>query len=85
MHLVVTSARRSRSGQARLWKAYIEGRSNLPALPPGESLHEEGLAFDLATPGTDPFEDDDLAAVGELWRTEYGGTWSETDPVHFQP
>ncbi len=42
-----TSLRRMREKQAELYQAYLEGR-NGPAARPGTSLHERGLAADLA-------------------------------------
>jgi hypothetical protein len=48
-------------------------------------MHELGLAFDMARPGIDPLEDDLLYELGDIWINEYGGTWHESDPVHFQP
>lgn len=82
---VVTSTRRSRTKQAALYRRFLEGKSRLPALPPGRSLHEHGLAFDmvLARGG-----DEGLRALGELWKS-WGGQWGGDarigyDPVHFQ-
>jgi hypothetical protein len=59
------------------------GARGLPALPPGSSLHEQGLAFDLARPGIDPFRDQLLPMLGEVWNS-WGGRWSAKDPVHFE-
>jgi len=82
---VVTSARRGYAEQARLYQRFLEGKSSgLPALPPGSSMHELGLAFDLARPGIDPLTDHLLARVGALWKS-WGGRWGPSDPVHFQP
>jgi hypothetical protein len=81
--LVVTSAKRSRREQLRLYNEYMAGRNNgLPATPPGHSSHELGLAFDMARPGHDPLSDPTLFELGKAWRAE-GGTWWEGDPVHF--
>lgn len=83
--LVVTSARRSRAKQAELYQRYISGRSQIPANRPGTSLHEHGLAFDMARIGKDPLGDPLLAWLGSWWQY-YGGRWGgERDPVHFQP
>lgn len=82
--LVVTSARRSRAKQTRLYQRWVRGQSTLPAAPPGESLHEYGVAFDLARLGVAPEEDlllQYLGAVWEHWGGRHGGT---RDPVHFQ-
>jgi len=86
--LIVTSARRSRADQYKLYQKYLSGKSKIPAAPPGRSFHELGLAFDMARLGIDPFTDPLLNFLGEIW-TEmggiYGGTWGgRGDPVHFQ-
>jgi len=82
--LVVTSARRSRSKQAKLRQRWERGLSKIPANRPGTSLHEFGLAFDMAQMGVDPFEDDLLRWLGYWWEY-YGGRWGGArDPVHFQ-
>ncbi len=83
--LVVTSAFRSPSKQARLYHAYLRGESKIPAAPPGGSLHGYGLAFDLARIGIDPLGDPLLAWLGSVWES-WGGRWGGIrDPVHFQP
>jgi len=82
--LVVTSARRDRSKQARLYQKWLSGESTIPAAPPGDSLHEHGLAFDLARVGMDPHADPLLSWLGRVW-THWGGRYGGTaDPVHFQ-
>lgn len=82
--LVVTSARRSSAKQAKLRQRWERGLSKIPANRPGTSLHEFGLAFDLATMGVDPFADDLLPWLGYWWEY-YGGRWGGArDPVHFQ-
>lgn len=81
---VVTSARRSRSDQARLFARYQAGQSPFTALPPGRSQHERGLAVDLARLNMDPANDELLAALGDAWR-KAGGVWGgSADPVHFE-
>lgn len=81
---VFTSTYRSPTDQARLFAKYQRGESPYPALPPGKSQHERGLAVDLARPGTDPSDDDLLAALGDAWRA-VGGVWGgSVDPVHFE-
>lgn len=82
--LVVTSSFRSASKQSRLYQAWLSGESQIPAAPPGRSLHGYGLAFDLARIGKDPFDDPLLNWLGQVWKSwggEYGGS---RDPVHFQ-
>lgn len=78
--LVVTSMRRSRAQQRRLYEDYKAGRSKYPAAPPGTSAHEVGLAFDAVIHPPE-FQ----AAYGQLWEA-IGGTWGAryNDPIHFQ-
>jgi hypothetical protein len=73
--LHVTSVRRSRATQTRLWNN--RHRNPYPVAPPGQSLHEYGLAFDLVG---DP---DQLAAAGRVWNS-WGGHWSSVDRIHFE-
>jgi len=83
--LVVTSSFRSSSKQAELYAKWRSGESTIPAAPPGGSLHEYGLAFDLARIGKDPLTDPLLAWLGAVWE-HWGGRWGgQRDPVHFQP
>jgi len=83
--LVVTSARRSSAKQAELRQRWLSGKSAIPANRPGTSLHEFGLAFDLARLGKDPLGDPLLSWLGAVWES-VGGRWGGTlDPVHFQP
>jgi len=81
--LRVTSTVRSYQEQAQLYAEYQAGRSQLPAAPPGRSMHQLGRAFDLARVGVPPYDDDLLAGLGALW-LQLGGFWSPSDPVHFQ-
>jgi hypothetical protein len=75
----VTSTRRSHSSQARLYRAYLAGRTPYPVAPPGFSAHEYGWAFDMVV--TDA---ESQADAGQVWRS-WGGTWGgEGDPVHFE-
>lgn len=71
----VTSVYRSYGEQLRLWLS--RERNPYPVAPPGRSYHQHGRAFDLSGP---PAE---LARLGAIWR-QWGGTWSESDPIHFQ-
>lgn len=82
--LVVTSAQRSPAKQARLYAAWKSGKSLIPANRPGTSLHEYGLAFDLARLGEDPLGDPLLAWLGSLWESWGGRYGGSRDPVHFQ-
>jgi len=82
--LVVTSAKRSFGDQLKLYMRYQKGLSLIPAAPPGKSLHQLGLAFDLARVGVEPLGDPLLAWLGYWWEY-YGGKWGGVrDPVHFQ-
>lgn len=84
-NFVVTSARRSRRKQVKLYRRYLSGKSKIPAAPPGTSLHELGLAFDIAQKGVDPIGDPWLQWLGSVWES-WGGKWGGArDPVHFQP
>lgn len=83
--LVVTSARRSINKQRTLYADWIAGRSKIPAAPPGRSLHQYGLAWDMARIGMDPLTDPLLVWLGAVWE-HWGGRWGgQRDPVHFQP
>lgn len=74
----VTSVRRSRAKQALLYRRYLAGRSRFPAAPPGRSLHEYGLAFDMVTEPRSA-----LGILGSWWR-QLGGTYGgRRDPIHF--
>ena len=83
--LVVTSARRSSRKQAQLFDKWQKGQSVIPANRPGTSLHEYGLAFDLARIGIDPLNDDLLNWLGTVWESVGGRHGGARDPVHFQP
>lgn len=83
--LVVTSSYRSPAKQARLYARWRSGLSSIPAAPPGGSLHQLGLAFDLARIGKDPLTDPLLAWLGALWESVGGRYGGIRDPVHFQP
>jgi len=79
---VVTSARRSTFEQARLFERFQGGLSNLPAAAPGTSMHEVGLAFDIARLGIPARQDPLLRQLGAVWN-RMGGKWNAVDPVHF--
>jgi len=82
--LVVTSGFRDMSKQAELYQRWLRGESEIPAAPPGRSMHNYGLAFDLARLGINPMQDELLPWLGSLWGA-VGGRWgSASDPVHFQ-
>lgn len=74
----VTSTRRSRSQQERLYAAYLRGESQYPVAPPGTSSHEYGWAFDMVADSRENLHD-----LGFVWQ-KWGGDWSPKDEVHFQ-
>lgn len=74
-NLTVTSVRRSRTEQLRLWNT--RHRNPYPVAPPGRSLHEYGLAWDMVGPS------DVLAQAGAIWNS-WGGHWSPADEIHFE-
>lgn len=80
---VVTSARRTRHEQAKLRQRFLDGKSAIYAAPPGHSMHELGLAFDVARMNQNPLTDEVLAQAGSLWQS-IGGVWHPSDPVHFE-
>lgn len=81
---VVTSVRRSRATQIRLWRARQrtlagtlrpgERAQRYPVAYPGTSDHEVGFAFDMVVQNP--------AAVGAYWK-QLGGQWNPSDEVHF--
>lgn len=74
----VTSARRSRAEQTRLYNRYLAGLSQFPAAPPGRSKHEQGRALDLVA------QDAVLRRLGAAWQAA-GGKWGGArDPIHFE-
>ena len=81
--LVVTSAFRSPAKQAELYQKWLTGQSPIPAAPPCRSLHNYGLAFDLARLGVDPMSDPLLKWLGSVWVQVGGSHGGERDPVHF--
>ena len=82
--LVVTSSRRSSAKQQRLYDKWRRGESRIPANRPGTSLHEFGLAFDMARIGKDPLSDPLLNYLGQVWQYIGGRHGGQRDPVHFQ-
>lgn len=73
--LRVTSVRRSRTEQIRLYRAR---RNNpYPVAPPGLSKHEYGLAWDMVGPR------EQLHEAGRIWNL-WGGSWSPRDEIHFE-
>lgn len=75
----VTSARRSRAEQTRLYRRRLAGKHGFPVAPPGASKHEQGRAIDMvAAPWV-------LALLGRRWEAA-GGKWGGRfhDPIHFE-
>jgi len=68
-----------------LYEAWKAGKSKIPAAPPGSSLHEIGLSFDMARLGVDPLADPLLNWLGQVWEHYGGRHGGSRDPVHFQP
>jgi len=73
----ITSVLRSRGQQRALYSRFLSGRAQFPAAPPGRSLHEYALAWDMVT---EPFSA--LTTLGGWWN-QVGGRWSPTDKIHF--
>lgn len=73
--LQVTSVYRSRSEQLRLYNT--RANNPYPVAPPGQSLHEYGLAFDMVGPK------EQLRQAGAIWNS-WGGHWSPVDEIHFE-
>jgi len=73
----VTSVRRSRARQQQLYNLRLAGSHPYPVAPPGRSMHEYGLAWDMVT---EPYSA--LYTLGGWWQ-EVGGSWNRSDPIHF--
>ena len=80
----VTSARRSRAEQARLYRRWQMGLMPGPVAPPGLSYHEYGRAIDVDASKSA------LRTAAEWWES-IGGVWGghfkgsgKYDPIHFQ-
>jgi len=74
----VTSTRRSRGLQKKLYDRFLRGESKYPALPPGLSAHEFGYAFDMIVTPESALDD-----VGYTW-VQAGGIWGPGDAIHFE-
>lgn len=77
--LRITSVKRSKAQQQELYEAWLrrDPSQPYPAAPPGRSLHEYGLAWDMVT---EPYSA--LSTLGGWWKA-VGGSWSASDPIHF--
>jgi hypothetical protein len=74
----ITSTIRSYAEQKRLYRRFLAGQQGFPALPPGQSAHEYGEAFDMVVTPMDALQD-----VGYTWQT-WGGAWNPGDAIHFE-
>lgn len=75
----ITSVRRSPGLQAKLWRRRQAGQHPYPVAPPGQSLHEYGLAWDMVA------SDAELARLGRIWERmghRWGGRFN--DNIHFE-
>jgi len=90
----VSSAYRSYTEQAKLYRRFLAGLMPGPVAPPGLSKHEQGLAIDVWAPGWEStFDPSDppqaLSLAGRAWQA-VGGTWGggftsvAPDPIHFE-
>lgn len=71
----ITSGFRSIEKQRRLYERYLAGQHPLPVAPPGKSMHNYGLAFDMISRNNQ--------WLGAVWAS-WGGRWGgQKDPVHF--
>jgi hypothetical protein len=78
---VVTSTRRTFTEQAKLFRAAQRPGHKYPAAPPGHSVHEWGMAFDVVlTPHSALF------LVGPVWEKLGLGLWGGRfkDEIHFE-
>lgn len=76
--VTTTSTRRTFAEQFALFKLFAEGRSRFPAVRPGTSTHELGIAVDLV-----PTRPKDLPDVVQVM-VEHGFKWAgPRDSVHF--
>ena len=77
--LQLTSGRRSRASQTRLYRRFLAGQADFPVAPPGKSKHELGRAFDMIAPPAV------LRSAGDTWES-WGGRWGGrfNDPIHFE-
>jgi len=71
----LTSSYRSLRRQRILYDKYLRGEHPFPVAPPGQSLHNYGLAIDMTSRHN--------AWLAEIWQY-WGGSWGGSrDYVHF--
>lgn len=76
LRTTVTSTRRTRAEQTRLYQAWLDrGQTGLPAAPPGTSTHEYGVAVDIVSS-----DQQRLAHLAECAGLHWAG---QGDHVHF--
>ncbi len=81
----ITSSCRSRSEQTRLYRDFLEGKTDFPVARPGHSAHQKGLAIDIARGDMDPYRDLFLHVLGQSWRSgDPSLVWDASDPIHFE-
>lgn len=74
--ITITSVYRSWSEQLHLYRN--RGRNRYPVLPPGQSKHQYGRAWDMTA------DEDLLGYLGRVWQG-WGGRWGgPSDPIHFE-
>jgi len=78
VRVVVTSTRRTRSEQTRLWRKFQAGLAKFPVARPGTSKHETGRAIDLVpeVPARLPLVVKAMQGAGFRWA-------GPRDRVHF--
>lgn len=91
LDLWITSGYRSFKEQEKLYNNHLQGISHLPAVAPGHSWHNFGLAFDvnakdirgniINSSNTEIFQK--IGEAGRRIGLKWGGDFKKKDPVHF--
>src|SRR5437016_8660325 len=81
----ITSTRRSRSEQTKLYRRFLQGTNPYPVAPPGQSAHEFGYAFDMMIQGSPSQMESNLNDLGHVWEC-WGGVWGGNfkDSIYFE-
>lgn len=84
MRPTVTNTLRGYNEQAKKYREWKAGLRHYPVAPPGHSLHEKGLAFDMVT---EPHGH--LDTLGKIWTSlgpgfRWGGDFKPRDEIHFE-
>lgn len=86
--LNISSGYRSMEQQAAMYAAYLaDPNSPYPVAPPGASMHNYGLAFDVPeAQGIDLYHTIGGDRIGSEFNLCWGGNWtgSTYDPVHYE-